>query len=559
MKKLFYKSKRGLIIALIAVFSLSGLGFIGDHYFELSKNLDIYVTLVRELNTYYVDEIDPASLIKTGINAMLKSLDPYTVFIPESDIEDFKFMTTGNYGGIGALIEKRGNYVRISQPYENFPADKAGLRAGDEIYAINGKDMKGKSTSDVSDLLKGDPGTSVTISIQRPGRKEPFDIDIKREKIHIDNVPYYGMINKDIAYINLSSFRENAHDEIKKAIKELQKKHTLTSLIIDLRSNPGGLLHEAVRISNIFVPKNELIVSTKGKVSSWNKDYRTYENPVEPDMPLVILVNENSASASEIVSGALQDLDRAVIIGQKTFGKGLVQTTRELSYNAQLKVTTSKYYIPSGRCIQALDYFHKDDQGRAIKIPDSLVSAFQTRSGRTVYDGAGITPDIEIEPEDYKEILNMLRRDGIMFDFTTQYRNDHDSIPHANKFKITDQEYDNFVDFVRNKSFSYKSNTEKSLEILKNNAEKDLYFEIISDNYNNMLQKIKDIKEKELFLYKKEIIKILEEEIIGRYYYIKGRIIYSTIHDKEIHKAIEILSDKNEYQKILQPQEGENK
>ena len=424
------KKKIGILLGVVLAISVLFTVFTRDEkLFQIDKNLDIYYTLIRELNLFYVDEINPNDLVKTSIDQMLESLDPYTTYIPESDMEDFRFMTTGEYAGIGALIGKQRDHIIISEPYEGFPAQKSGLKAGDILLEVAGKGTEDMSTEDVSNLLKGPANQVVKVKIERPGVKKPFDVDIVREQIQIDAVPYYGMLDDKIGYIRLSSFTANCGDEVKQIVKELKEKHHAQSLILDLRSNPGGLLNEAVKIVNIFVPKGVEVVSTKGKVKQWDKEYDATEQPVDTVMPLAVLVNRGSASASEIVSGALQDLDRAVIIGTRTFGKGLVQTTRDLSYNTKLKVTTAKYYIPSGRCIQALDYSHRNEDGSVGVVPDSLISEFTTRKGRKVYDGGGVTPDVKVDLDQLSSLSYNLMRDYMVFDFATLYANQHESIP----------------------------------------------------------------------------------------------------------------------------------
>jgi carboxyl-terminal processing protease len=524
-----------------------------DNQFEISKNLEIYVDLFKELNAYYVDDINPAELIQLSIKSMLKSLDPYTVFFPESDYEDFRFLTTGNYGGIGSQIGKKGEYVVITEPYEGFPAQKSGIQAGDLILKIDDKEAQGMSTDEVSNLLKGQPGTEVEITLDRPGSSDPVVIQLKREKIHIDNVPYFGMLNKHIAYIKLSGFKQNAAADVKKALQELQREHEVKGLVFDLRSNPGGLLIEAVKIVGLFVEKNQLVVSTRGKVDAWNKEYRTMENPVAPELPLAVLTNGGSASASEIVSGALQDLDRAVIIGERTLGKGLVQTTRSLNYNSQLKVTTSKYYIPSGRCIQEIDYSHKDNKGVAVKFADSLLSEFTTQNGRKVYDGKGILPDIVTKSAEQRTIMNNIIADYLAFDFATNYHNKHPEIASAKEFQLNDNEYAEFVDFVASKNLKYKNPSEKALESFKKKAEKDDYFDAIEDEYKRILNIIEEQKRQEITKYKKDIRKYLENEIVSRYYFQDGRIEASLAKDKELDEALRILNSPAEYNEILQP------
>ena len=416
MKSFLRKFKLLFIAILIGSYAIISYSFV-DSYFEVSKNLDIFATLFRELNIYYVDETNPGDLMKKGIDNMLESLDPYTNFIPESEIEDYRYMTTGSYGGIGALVRQMGDYVVISEPYEGFPAQKADLRAGDKILKVNDIDVKGKKTDDISKYLKGQASTSIKLLIEREGEKKPIEKIINREEIKIKSVSYSGMISKSVGYIKLTGFTENASGEVKDALLDLKKNPALKSIVFDLRGNPGGLLKEAIDIVNLFEDKGTEIVSTRGKVKDWDKIYKAVNNPVDLSVPMVVLVDRGSASASEIVSGSLQDLDRGVVIGQRSYGKGLVQQTRDLSYNAKLKVTVAKYYTPSGRCIQALDYSHRNEDGSVDKVADSLISAFKTKNGRIVYDGGGIAPDVAIEPQKYSSILGSLITKNLLFDF----------------------------------------------------------------------------------------------------------------------------------------------
>lgn len=521
--------------------------------FEISKNLEIYVDLFKELNAYYVDDINPAELIQLSIKSMLKSLDPYTVFFPESDYEDFRFLTTGNYGGIGAKIGKKGDYVVITEPYEGFPAHKYGLIAGDQLSLIGDKSAKGMTTAEVSNLLKGQPGTEIDVTVKRPGQEEELVLHLKREKIQIENVAYAGMLDKNIGYINLTGFKQNAADDVKKALEKLQSENDVQSLVLDLRSNPGGLLIESVKIVGLFVDKGEMVVSTRGKVESWNKEYRTMANPIALDLPLVVLTNGGSASASEIVSGALQDLDRAIIIGERTLGKGLVQTTRSLNYNSQLKVTTSKYYIPSGRCIQEIDYSHKNDAGVAIKVADSLISEFKTKNGRIVFDGKGVLPDIVTQSDKQRVIMYNIIADYLAFDFATDYYLKHPEIASADEFRLSESDYTSFVDFVASKNLTYKNPSEKALGNFKAKAEKDDYFDAIEDDYKQMLETIEEQKRNEILKYKGEISKYLENEIVSRYYFQKGRRQASLARDNEVEEALKVLSNLDNYNKILQP------
>ncbi len=553
LKKVFKKTSIFIISSLIAFFSIIFYAFNDDNAaFEISKNLDIFYTLFRELNIYYVDETDPGNLIKTGIDKMLESLDPYTTYIPESRMEDYKFMTTGQYGGIGALIRKSGKHIVVSEPYEGFPAHKAGLKAGDIIIEIDGKSTENKTTSDISDALKGQPETEVKVKIKRPGTDKEIEKTLIRKEIKISSVPYYGMLSDSIGYIRLSQFTRNASSDVKKAFLELKEKHNATRLVLDLRGNPGGLLIESVLICNIFMDKGQEIVSTKGKISQWDKTYTAIHAATDKDIPVVILVNRGSASASEIVSGAFQDLDRGVIIGERTFGKGLVQTTRNLSYNSKLKITTAKYYIPSGRCIQALDYSHRNEDGSVGKIPDSLITEFKTQNGRTVYDGGGIIPDIKTEAEFFSNISASLIRKNLIFDYATQYCIKHDSIPPAKIFKFTDEDYNDFVAFLKDKDFDYETFSEESLKELIETSKKEKYYNLAKKEFDALKTTLAHDKDKDLQTFKEEIMNLLTEEIASRYYFQKGRIESMLTTDKDAAKAIEILSDISKYNAILE-------
>ncbi|PTN09123.1 S41 family peptidase [Mangrovibacterium marinum] len=548
------KKKLGIILSVVLVIGVVFTSFTRDEkLFQIDKNLDIYYTLVRELNLFYVDDINPNELVKTSIDKMLESLDPYTTYIPESEMEDFRFMTTGEYAGIGALIGKHGDQIIISEPYEGFPAQKAGLKAGDVFLEVAGKSTDKMSTEDVSNLLKGPANQVVKVKVERTGEKKPLDIDIVREKIQIDAVPYYGMLDDKTGYIRLSNFTANCGDEVRGIVKELKEKNKAQSLILDLRSNPGGLLNEAVKIVNIFVPKGKEVVSTKGKVKQWDKAYFATENPIDTLMPLAVLVNRGSASASEIVSGALQDLDRAVIIGTRTFGKGLVQTTRDLSYNSKLKVTTAKYYIPSGRCIQALDYSHRNDDGSVGVVPDSLISEFNTSKGRKVYDGGGITPDIKLDLDRISNLSINLVQDFMIFDFATQYATTHESIPEPEAFKITDDIYREFKEFVKAQNFEYESETEKSLDELEKIAKEEKYYESAKAQFEALKTTLGHNLDKDLDQFGDEIKEMMVDDIVSRYYYQKGAIKASLKTDKGITQALETVNNPTKLSSVFQP------
>ena len=541
-------SKKVKIFIISVVVLISSFSFT-DSYFEIAKNLDIFTTVYRELNNYYVDETDPGKLMKTAIDKMLKSLDPYTNYIPESEIEDFQFMTTGQYGGIGAVITKRKDYVFISEPYEGFPAQKAGLIAGDKILEINGESAKGKNTEDVSKALKGQPNTEVQLLIERPYLDDPFSVSFKRQKISVKSVPFYSYLNEAIGYIKLRSFTRNCSNDIKNAFLDLKKQGDLKGLILDLRANPGGLLNESVNIVNLFVDKGQEVVSTKGKIKSWDKVYKASKSPTDLEIPIVVLINQSSASASEIVAGAIQDLDRGIVIGQRSFGKGLVQQTKKLSYNSQLKLTVAKYYIPSGRCIQALDYSNRNEDGSVGKIPDSLMTAFKTKNGRVVYDGGGVNPDIEIDQDDISNLIVSLIQERLFFDYATYYKYQNPSLDSL--FIMDDTGFNSFVDFLGDKSYDYKTETEKAFEVLKNKSEKENYFAEIQDKYENLFQEF-EINKKNDLIRNKEIIKeILSEEIVSRYFYQEGRIRTSLNFDKEVQEAIIYLSKQDMYNSVL--------
>jgi carboxyl-terminal processing protease len=551
------KILRNKSVLVIVAFLLGGLVFMGlnatdTKNFEIAKNLDIYYSLFRELNTFYVDEVNPGELVKKSIDEMLTSLDPYTTYIPESDMEDFRFMTTGEYGGIGSLISKQGDYVVVSEPYEGFPAQKSGLRAGDIFLEVAGKSAKGMDTEDVSNLLKGSPGQTIKVKVERFGEKKPIEFEIVREKITIDPVAYKGMVDSKIGYIRLSSFTKDCAEKVKAGMLELKDKGA-EKLILDLRGNPGGLLVESVNLCNLFISKGQEVVSTKGKVSQWDKTYNTMVNPVDTVMPLVVLVNRGSASASEIVSGTIQDLDRGVVIGSRTFGKGLVQTTRDLSYNTKLKVTTAKYYIPSGRCIQALDYSHRNEDGSVGTVPDSLISEFKTKNGRKVYDGGGVSPDLKAENEELSSLSISLIRQFKIFDFATRFRSENSSIPPVGQFQIDDKTYEKFIDFVENTPFTYTSETEEMLKELKETAKDEKYLELASKEFAALEARLTHDLDRDLREFKTEISELLKDEIISRYYYQTGAIQSALTDDKEILLAKEVLTDMNKYRSILTP------
>lgn len=552
MKKSIFTGK---VKKSLAAFSLIIALFIGvaytPDYFEISKNLDIFYSVYKELNVGYVDGTKPGQLMKTGIDAMLSSLDPYTVYYTENDIEDYRFMTTGEYGGIGATVNDINGKIIIADPYEGFAAYKAGLRAGDQIIGVNAINVEGKKTDEIGTLLKGQAGTPVKLKVIKAGQTTPTEISLNREEIKTKAVPYSGMLpNGETGYIKLVSFTDNCSNEVREAMVALKAKGA-KNLVLDLRGNLGGLLMEAVNIVNFFTEKGHEVVFTKGKIPEWDKTYLSVNNPVDLQIPLVVLVDENSASASEIVSGALQDLDRAVIIGQRTYGKGLVQQTKDLVYNAKIKFTVAKYYIPSGRCVQALDYSNKDDEGRVEKVPDSLITAFKTKNGRIVYDGAGVMPDVKTKEEKFENILISLVSKFHIFNYATQYYLKHPQIAPVKDFQLTEAEYQDFVAYLKDKDYSYKTKSELELADLKKNAEAENYFTDIKTEYDALFNKMTSNKKDDLVKYKPSIKKFLEEEITSRYYFQKGRVEISLKNDDDLKEATVLLNDPFKMKNIL--------
>ncbi|MBQ0128724.1 MAG: S41 family peptidase [bacterium] len=520
--------------------------------FEIAKSIDIYNSLLRELNLNYVDEINPGELNEAAIDAMLQGLDPYTVFIPESEIENARFITTGEYGGIGALIHYDGEYTVISDPYFGWPAQKAGLQAGDVILSVNGVDTHKKNTAEVSELLKGQPGTDVVLKIRRYGQDKPIEKSLKREKVKIDNIPYYTVFDNGIAYLSLSGFTRDVASEMKAKLVEMKKNHELKGFILDLRGNGGGLLDEAVDIVNLFIPKGKPVVSMRGKAQNASALHATNNAPLDEEIPLAILVDGGSASASEIVSGAIQDYDRGVIIGQRTFGKGLVQNILPLSYNTQMKVTIAKYYIPSGRCIQEIDYSHKKDTVNVKN--DSLGKPFKTMGGRTVYEGHGIMPDVKVERDTFATVTAYLYGKNYIFDYANKFCFEHKSIDSAATFKIDDVTYQDFMNFVKGKDFNYTTQSELALEKLKQAAKDDGYFDEVKGKIDELEKTLAADKANDLVKNRKDIEELLRSEIVGRYYYQKGRIVANLKNDPDLNRAFEILlntNGKDEYHKIL--------
>lgn len=554
------KSRTGRLSIVFAIIIAAGLSvaFLTTQEtrdFRIGKNLDIFFTLFREINTFYVDEINPDKIIKSGIDNMLKTLDPYTVFYPESDLDEFTFMTTGKYGGIGSMVRNEGDYAVITEVYKGFPADLAGIKPGDIIKKVDGVSLKGIGTDKISDKLKGDPGTAINVTIDRNGKET--DYSMKRERIAVPPVPYYGMIDGKTGYIRFNSFTQNCIEEVKKAVVAL-KANNPEGIILDLRGNPGGLLTEAVEIVNLFVNPGNEVVSTKGKVKQFDATYKTTRQPVDDKILLAVIINRGSASASEIVAGAIQDLDRGIIVGQRSYGKGLVQITRPLSYNTQLKVTTAKYYIPSGRCIQALDFSHPNEDGSVGIIPDSLISEFKTKNGRTVKDGGGISPDVEILPETLSQIATELYFRNYIFDYATEYFRTHEGVKKPADFKFSDQDYDSFKAFLVKRNFNYKTITEESFNELVSNAKKEKYYDIHKELFTTLEKDITHDLEQDLMTFKGEITDLISDEIIGRYFYEEGAIAWAIGKDEQVQKALEVLKNREKYTAILAGKPGQS-
>lgn len=538
-----------LLTALIFCFSeAKSQRDLDQDYFEMNKAIEIFGSVFKNLHSNYVDDLNSGDLVKTAIDAMLAKLDPYTVYYPESDMEDVKMQLLGQYGGIGSLIHKQKDHVFISEPYENLPAHKSGLKAGDIILSIDGESCIGKTTSEVSERLRGQAGTTIELTLERDGKQ--FTKTLKREEIQLPNVSYSGMLDENVGYIKLTEFTKDAGRNVLQAYKKLEAQGA-KYLILDLRDNGGGLLNEAVNIVNLFVEKGNVVVSKKTKHIEKNATFKTTMKAAAPNIPLVVMINPFSASASEIVAGSLQDFDRAVVIGQRSFGKGLVQTIIPLVYNSQMKVTESKYYIPSGRCIQAIDYSHRNENGMAEKIPDSLKTAYKTKNGRTVYAGSGIEPDVSLEPYTPSNIAISLMGNFHCFNYANKFEKEHPSILPASEFEITDEMYEDFVLFLKDKDYHYVTSSEKGIESLISNAQKEQMNSETINQMNDLKQRIIEDKKNDIYKFKDEIKLLLLDEIIKRYYYQKGSIEASLKHDKEVKRAIEILKDKNEYNKIL--------
>jgi len=549
-QKISGKFRIFLVVILLASSTVLLTGY-GTRNFEIAKNLDIFSTLFQELVVNYVDDVNVSDVMRSGIDGMLSGLDPYTTFIPESEIEDVRFMTTGQYGGIGALIQRRNDRVMIAEPYEGNPAHKAGLLPGDIILEINDRSVAGLDEGEVRNLLTGQPGTTIDMLLEREGEPEPFLKTIERKVVQVDNIPHYGMLDESTAYIKLTGFTRNAGREVRDAFIELRDNHDVEYVILDLRGNGGGLLNEAVNVANLFIDKGELIVRTEGRLEDRRSAHRTLNDPLDTDVPLAVLIDRQSASASEIVAGAIQDYDRGVVIGHRSFGKGLVQNVLPLSYNTQLKVTVAEYLIPSGRSIQAIDYADRREDGSVAEIPDSLKEAHETKGGRVVYDGGGIEPDVPVERPQMGQVTRALIRQHMIFDFATRYHREYNELNPPEEFYISDGLYTDFQSFVSSRDFTYKTDSERLLEQFERTASREKYYDAIADHFEDVKQKIREEKSHDFVTFRDEITQLLKEEIVSRYYYQKGRVIVSLDADPDVEKALQVLADEPVYSGIL--------
>jgi len=549
-KALLKKYKKAVLLTGILVLALGTWSF-KDDLFQITKNLDVFASVYKEVNINYVDDINSAKMIKTGVDAMLDELDPYTEFVPESEIEDYKLhYVSTQYGGIGAGIFVRNGKIFVSDIFAGFPAQKADIRQGDQLLKINDIDLAGKNNDQVGLLLKGVKGAPIKLLIRRDGTGQTMEKTLVRDEIKQPNVSYYGMVDGNMGYIKLDKFLENSAEEVTNALTSI-KKNNPSGIILDLRSNGGGILQEAVKIVNLFVPKDVEVVSQLGKIKDKNFVYNTIATPLEPNLPLVVLVNSHSASASEIVAGSLQDLDRAVIIGQRSYGKGLVQQTFNLPYNSLVKITIAKYYIPSGRCIQELDYTHRKDDGSVLKVADSAIHEYKTKDGRSVYDGSGIYPDIYVKQEHFANITETLVNKLFIFDYATHYRDTHPTIDNVRAFSLSDAEYADFVKYLGDKNYSYNTGSEKLLADLKVAATKEKQFSEIQNEYDALKAKLMANKKNDLQLHKEEIKQVLENEIVSRYYFEKGRYETNFKYDKDLAQAVKVMQDKELTASIL--------
>lgn len=541
-------------IVFVVVLAIGTMSF-ADEYFEISKNIDVFSALYKEVNTYYVDDVEPSKLMRSCLDGMLKTLDPFTNYFSGSQVEAAKIQQGGKFGGLGIEIEMMNGYPVIISVTQNQPADNSGLKVGDIIKSISGLSTKDKKKEDVDKILIGEPSSRIALTIERKTSlfdSKPLSFNIQREEIQENSVPFYGMITPEIGCIKLKIFNEHAGKDVKDAFDSLKRTNpNMKGIVLDLRGNPGGLLNEAVNIVNVFVEKDQLVVTTKGKVDEWNNTFKTLNDPSDTKIPLVLITNSSSASASEIVSGTMQDYDRGVVIGQRTYGKGLVQVTKPLSYNTILKVTTAKYYIPTGRCIQALNYAEKNADGSVKRIPDSLKVAFKTKGGRTVWDGGGVDPDVKLAKPEHSKIAETLFTKHYMFEFCSNYKLTHDTISDPAQFKLTEKDFNDFVAYIRTRDCSYKTESEEKLEALKDAATEEKYFDAVKGQYEAIKKKLEHDKEQDIIKNKEEIITVLENEIAGRYYYAYGKVKKSYQNDPEVAKAIELINDTKQYSELL--------
>ena len=546
--------RKKVIIASISLLGLVLFSFTppADRFFELAKHLEIFSSLFREVNSLYVDDVNPNVMARHGIDAMLNSLDPYTNYIPEDEVEDYRTLNTGQYGGIGASTINIGKRTVVNMVFENYPAYKSGLKIGDEIIKLNGIELAKIPAEESGRLMKGQIGSTVKVSVKRYGHDELIELDFKREKIKINSVPYFGMIpSQDIGLVQLTEFTTDCSKELKKGILSL-KEQGAKKIILDIRGNPGGHLNEAVDICNFFIPKGKLVVATKGK--SEQREYETQNNPVDENIPLVILINRGSASASEIVAGTLQDYDRAVIVGERSYGKGLVQMGKPFIYNSYVKITTAKYYTPSGRCIQVLDYTHRRADGSVATVPDSVKKQFKTSRGRSVFDGGGVEPDVVLASDEQPSIATALSRQGFIFDYATAYASKHPSIAVPKSFSLTSNEYQDFVNWMKDKKLEYKTSLEQELKDLEEEAAREEYLPLIKQQIAALNQKLKEVHQEDYTTFKDQIKFLLEHEVVSRYYFEKGAAEFILSNDDEVKKAVDILNDQANYKKLLRTQ-----
>ena len=549
-----YRVLANIFLLYFIAFSLSSQTK-DEKYFKINKNLSVFNSILRELDAYYVDTLDYDKVVLTGINSMLSSLDPYTVYMPEEMNDDLKMMTTGEYAGIGALIMQKDGRMVISEPYEGMPAQKNGLRAGDVILEVDGVSATGKTTAQVSEMLKGKNGTEITIKIERWNEKKPIVKKFIRENIQFNPVTYYAVLGNGVGYLMLNDFTDKAALEFKNAVNDMMKTGQIKSLIVDVRNNPGGLVDEAVKIMGYFVPKGTSIVSTKGRNFETDRTYKTPSDPVFPEMKLAVMVNRGSASASEILAGALQDLDRGIVIGERTFGKGLVQSIRPVGYGGNIKVTMARYYTPSGRCVQALDYSHRNEDGSVGRIPDSLTTAFKTANGRIVRDGGGVLPDSVTTDSRKLNIAYYILMQNHYFDYATRYAQKHKSISSPDKFSLTDAEFNDFVNYLVNeKKFTYTTQTENYFKQLAEVAEFEGFDQTAKAEFDALKARLMPDVEKNIHDNRKEIEEMLTVEIIQRYYFQKGQVQYMLKDDTDLKVATDFLKNNSRYNQVLKKQ-----